>query len=253
MRENNRLTQGIGINDATYPIGRGANRCKVHVVWARMLRAAVEDGVDLDPRWVHFMDFRKWCLAQGDVSNKRLIKSALLPNSNYFGPDHSAYVHNDLRAMAYHLTSRMNNYFPIGCSFKGSSYKPKATPCGNDSYYYTPRTASIRYRQEAAGKILHHLKSHSYSDKIMQGLELHIQSLLEVKVPIVVDFKLPIVGKDCLHRIFGKYFQYKVSNSKLTEYLDVILMYIVDNEEHLVIYDFARTDANTVRVSFITE
>lgn len=88
----NRLVCGVGVNDAPFSIGSGMARNKVYAAWNSMLARCYGsdhtqgyEGVTVDPRWLSFMTFHDWFVAQGREG--QVDKDLLVPGNKVYSPE----------------------------------------------------------------------------------------------------------------------------------------------------------------------
>lgn len=139
MRKSNKLTFGVGVNDADYVIG-GKNpdgkwwRCPFYRAWHHILERAYSPeyharqptykDVTVCEEWHSFMAFRAWMQTQ-DWEGKHLDKDILSPGNKVYSPEHCIFVSRQINnLLTDHAASRGD--CPIGASWNKSAKKYQA-------------------------------------------------------------------------------------------------------------------------------
>lgn len=106
MAKKTKLVQGIGVNDADYPVYKKENDkqvwiCHYYRVWKNMLVRAYNDkykqkyttyeGVTVCKEWHSFMRFRAWMETQ-DWNDKHLDKDILFEGNKVYSPTTCVFV-----------------------------------------------------------------------------------------------------------------------------------------------------------------
>ena len=151
MRKENRLIQGVGINDADYPVTRKENGkrvwiCPYYQAWKSMIERSYNDkykqknytyqDVTVCEEWYSFMRFRAWMVEQ-DWEGKHLDKDILFQGNKVYSPDTCVFVDGALNNfLTDHAAAR--GEWPIGVSWHEPTKKFQSS-CSN------PFTKKLEY------------------------------------------------------------------------------------------------------------
>jgi hypothetical protein len=106
MRSSNKLTCGVGINDADYSVNVSEKingkyvktfRCKYHECWRNILercyRVSNKSYVDcyVTPEWLYFSKFKAWMETQ-DWVGKQIDKDLLINGNKCYSPDTCVFI-----------------------------------------------------------------------------------------------------------------------------------------------------------------
>lgn len=125
MRARNKLTFGVGINDADYIVATKINgkntTCEHYARWRNMLMRCYSPnayptyaGCSVDHRWHSFMSFRDWVFSQ-DWEGKSLDKDLLFEGNKVYGPDTCIFVHSQVNVFLTE-SNKSRGIYPIGVS-----------------------------------------------------------------------------------------------------------------------------------------
>jgi hypothetical protein len=136
------LVQGVGLNDADYPVKPTINGkaviCPFYRTWQNMLERCYSDkfkerqptyrGCSVHPDWLVFSAFKKWMLSK-DWQGKQLDKDILFVGNKVYSPETCVFVSAAINKF---LTDRVNHRgeFPIGVSYDKARGKFQ-THCSN--------------------------------------------------------------------------------------------------------------------------
>lgn len=136
MSKNNKLIQGVGVNDADYPVykkenGKNVWCCPYYRTWNNMFVRAYNDklkqkrptyeDVTVCEEWHSFMRFRVWMVEQ-DWKGKQLDKDILFQGNKVYSPDACVFVH---RVVNLFLTdsAAARGEWPVGVSWVENTQK----------------------------------------------------------------------------------------------------------------------------------
>jgi len=138
-----KLTYGVGINDADYPVTvnekidgkyRRTWTCPYYKVWVNMLKRCycekyqrtmpTYETASVDPRWFRFSTFRKWMCTQV-WHDLELDKDILSSGGKVYSEDTCCFVPRRVNSVL-HINTKSRGEFPIGAAFVGSTGKFQA-------------------------------------------------------------------------------------------------------------------------------
>lgn len=162
-----RLIQGVGINDADYPVCRKENgkqvwRCPYYETWTGMLKRGYSDklknkyptyqDVTVCEEWHSFMRFRAWMESQ-DWEGKHLDKDILLQGNKMYSPTTCVFVDGSVNLF---LTDRAaaRGEWPIGVYWHEQKQKFRSQ-CNNPftkkrehlGYFHCPSQAHQAWKK----------------------------------------------------------------------------------------------------------
>ena len=177
MKRGVSLIQGMGYNDADYPIHRHERinsksikvwACPYYLRWLGLFRRCYSPAsLKRNPKyadcfvcdeWLYFSKFKSWMETQ-DWEGKELDKDILIPNNKIYGPDTCVFVTQDVNKFLIDQESKRGD-FPVGVCFEKESGKYKAQCYSvatgkrrNLGRFTTPKEASdvyLKYKLEQA-------------------------------------------------------------------------------------------------------
>jgi len=184
-----RLVQGVGVNDAHYPVayidGKGKKQsCPYYKVWTGMLircynkafhsKRPTYASCTLEPDWLIFSNFKNWMQTQ-DWKGMQLDKDLLDWENKHYSPDTCLFIPQSLNNLLT-LRRRCGNGLPLGvhrmytnssmyyiaaCSFYGKQVRL--------GYFKTPEAAAEKYK-EAKLKYIKELAEVQKDPRIRQAL-----------------------------------------------------------------------------------
>lgn len=130
MRKKTKLVQGVGVNDADYPVTKKENgkmvwRCPYYRTWSNMLRRAYSDkykqkyptyeDVAVCEEWHSFTRFRAWMMEQ-DWDGKQLDKDILFQGNKEYSPYTCVFVGGDVNNFLLDSAAARGEW-PLGASW----------------------------------------------------------------------------------------------------------------------------------------
>lgn len=148
LRKKDHLIQGVGVNDADYPlviteyIGivngkhkcREVWRCPFYIRWINLIRRCYTpdksrnptyEGCYVCPEWLYFSNFKAWVETQ-DHEGKALDKDILFPGNKLYSPETCVFITKELNNFTNDHGNARGKY-PIGTSFDSDAGKFKAS------------------------------------------------------------------------------------------------------------------------------
>lgn len=170
VRTKKKLVQGVGVNDADYPVYINASIadrwktlwvCPFYRAWVSMLVRCYSPkflpknptyiGCSVDAEWHSFMAFRAWMVKQ-DWEGKHLDKDILQPGNKIYSADSCVLVSKDLNTF-FTDAGAARGEWPIGVSwhkrigkFQAKGRNPFAGKEDNLGYFAEPGEAHEAWR-----------------------------------------------------------------------------------------------------------
>lgn len=161
------MIQGVGINDADYPVTKTENgkivwRCPYYQTWADMLRRSYDDkckqkyptyeGVTVCEEWHSFMRFRTWMKTQ-DWEGKHLDKDLLVPGNKTYSPTTCVFVHGVVNSFLLDSAAARGEW-PLGVHWHEQAQKSRGM-CKNPftkkqehlGYFTCPDQAHLAWKK----------------------------------------------------------------------------------------------------------
>lgn len=159
--------RGIGINDAPYNVSGSYSReyCQAFKVWRTMLTRASKYNLSVDPKWIHFMDFREWLSRQ--CWRNANLECGFMESQGYdLSPDNAVMV-----PLTRHRQLSIVNEWRVN---PASRYKDDGLPVGvfymvKDNRYYSSIRDLNTGKQRSLG----------YYDRVEDAKEAYDISLLD--------------------------------------------------------------------------
>ena len=157
---------GVGVNDACYIVGNGANVCPFYRKWSSMLSRCYNHKLhDCQPtyaectvtdEWLIFSNFKRWMNSQ-DWAGMDLDKDLLIYGNKIYSAEFCIFIPKEINSMLTERASRRGD-LPIGVSFhKGAGkFSASCSVNGKSRYlglYFSPELASIAYKKFKSGYI----------------------------------------------------------------------------------------------------
>lgn len=162
MKHNSATILGIGIVDVDGPV----RNCQYYKRWNKIIRRCYDSklheaqptykGCTVAPEWHYFSNFKKWCMEQGDISNKQIDKDILYPGNKVYGPDTCIFVSRELNVLFTKANSSRGKY-PIGVSYNIGRKK-------------------LEVRMKVHGKVK---KNFGYYDSVQEAEQVYIKAKKE--------------------------------------------------------------------------
>ena len=166
MRKNNGLIQGVGINDANYPVTEYENgkrvMCPYYQTWKNMLARAYNDkyrqrrptyeGVTVCEEWRSFMRFHAWMETQ-DWEGKQLDKDLLVQGNKVYSPNACVFVDGTVNSFLTDCAAARGEW-PLGVCWKEQRQKFQSQ-CKNPfikkqehlGYFHCPQQAHLAWKK----------------------------------------------------------------------------------------------------------
>lgn len=147
MRKKSKLLNGVGINDAAYPITIREDfggklkivwACQMYQVWTSMIKRCYSEkfqarrpsyaGCSVTTEWHKFSSFRAWMLEQPWVGNQ-LDKDLLKPGNKVYSPDTCVFVPAKLNIFIIDRSADRGEW-PLGVCWHNKSGKLQSQ-CSN--------------------------------------------------------------------------------------------------------------------------
>jgi len=184
-----KLSFGVGINDATYPVNQKLNGntilCPFFIKWKNMItrcysvefhkRQPAYKACSVTKEWLSFMSFRSWMKKQ-DWRGKELDKDILYLNNKIYSPETCLFIDHNINMLLNSRTSLRGDN-PQGVNFdkKSMKFRAQITRFGKKKtlgLFNTAKEAELIYKKEKAEYIRNVAFSQS-SYKIIIGLLRH--------------------------------------------------------------------------------
>ena len=166
VRKRNNKVQGIGINDADYPIqsivdGKRVT-CPYYATWKNMLRRCYSEkcqerrptykGCSVCPEWIYFMNFRRWMMTQ-DWQGKALDKDLLIEGNKVYSANTCVFVDQMTNSFTTDCGKSRGGY-PVGVYFYKDRGKFMALCCNPFTkkqeklgYFHCPNQAHLAWKK----------------------------------------------------------------------------------------------------------
>ena len=162
-----KLIQGVGINDADYPICKKENgkivwTCPYYQTWTGMLKRGCNDkvkqkyptyeGVTVCEEWHSFTNFSSWMMEQ-DWQGKHLDKDILVLGNKVYSPTTCVFVDKVVNLFLTDSAASRGKW-PIGASWDWQKQKFKSC-CSNPftkkqeylGYFHCPNQAHLAWKK----------------------------------------------------------------------------------------------------------
>lgn len=131
----NRTVQGIGVNDAEYPVNPrvkdGRSTCPYYAVWSGMLKRCYSEkyklkrptysGCYVYEKWLTFSNFKAWMELQ-DWRGKELDKDILVKGNKVYSPETCCFVTKTVNSFVTDSAARRGD-LPIGVTEFHGKYR----------------------------------------------------------------------------------------------------------------------------------
>lgn len=157
--------EGVGINDADYPVGRG--KCPYYTVWISMIQRCYSARVQMKcptyvgctvaPVWHTFSKFKCW-MEQQDWKGKELDKDLIIPGNKEYGPNACLFVTANINSLL-NIQPKLRGDLPIGVGRHGARFKASVRKNMKHTHigvFDTVEEAAYAYREAKAAWIEHH-------------------------------------------------------------------------------------------------
>lgn len=124
-----RTVQGVGINDADYPVGQG--KCHFYTIWLAVLNRCYSPkllirnptyvGCSVVTEWHLFSNFKNW-MAQQNWEGKVLDKDLMVPGNKVYGPDTCLFITQKINTLI-NKQPNQRGELPIGVARCLDKYK----------------------------------------------------------------------------------------------------------------------------------
>ncbi len=176
---------GIGINDSSYKVRRGADICPYYNVWSAMIRRCYDPKFhEREPTykdcrvcadWTSFMSFRSWMKTQ-DWIGKCLDKDIMVPGNKSYDPEFCVFVERNVNNILCDAKN-IRGLLPIGVGFHSQTGKYRASVYIDGKkkslgLFFTPALASSAYNR-AKAKNITRVALQQQDHRVVIGLLMH--------------------------------------------------------------------------------
>lgn len=184
-----KLVQGVGVNDADYPVCPWINGkqvlCPFYKTWQGMLVRAYSPklhtkrptyvGSSVCAEWLRFSNFKSW-MEQQDWVGKQLDKDLLVQGNKIYGPSTCLFVTSQVNLFLIKRDSSRGEW-PIGVCFNKrlGKFHARVNSLGRGyehlGYYGTPQEAHqawLTRKRELSVELASKQTDHRISDAILQ-------------------------------------------------------------------------------------
>ena len=159
-----RTVEGVGINDATYPVGKG--KCPYYQVWLSMLQRCYSArcqknwpnyiGCSVVEDWHLFSKFKSWMEVQ-DWQNKVLDKDILVPGNKIYGPHACIFVSQSINTLLNNQPNKQGKYSTGVQEYRPGKYRAsfrKNKIHQHIGVFDCPNEAAIAYKNAKADWVM---------------------------------------------------------------------------------------------------
>ena len=160
-----RTVQGVGTNDANYPVGQG--KCHFYTIWLAIINRCYSPtllkrdpnyiGCSVTDEWHLFSNFKKWMIQQ-DWEGKVLDKDLKVLGNKVYGPDTCLFITQKINTLINKQPNQRGD-LPIGVARHMDKYKVTMKMDRKTHHigvFPSIETAAFAYKTAKANWIEHH-------------------------------------------------------------------------------------------------